>query len=419
MQPLMLITFLVIFLVEARFFPFTIRAVSLLPDVLSMVATVVVVLALGKNKTLHVSTKYVVFFLLFGLHLLNGAIINAVQPGAFAVGLRVYLKYIPFFFIPAVYEFSDQQIKHQLKFLLVLALLQLPVVLFQRFVQFKGILTGDVITGTLGGSGTLSLFLIGVIAMVFAFYLKKRISVGVFVVLLILLFLPTTLNETKATLVLLPMALFIPLFLLGKGSGTLTKIPMTAVILIALFGSFIGTYDAILGDRFGRSVTDMLKEREYWEKYLAGQSMGYDEKEKPGKIDRVVIPVETLSEDPITLLVGLGIGNVIEAPLQVFDGEYVEYLEKGSGGMAQLLWETGLLGATLSIAFLWMVFRDSLHISRQDGLGSAIGLGWIPVVAIVGVGLFYYNMIMDPTTGYLFWYFSGYLAAKGSKRLRF
>src|SRR5262249_42551438 len=95
--------------------------------------------------------------------------------------------------------------------ILVLAFLQIPTSFRQRFFEYAHLETGDIVTGTFaeGGSGTLSIFLVSMITVVIALYLGKKISPVPTLTLSVLLLLPTTINETKAT----------PIFLLIAGSG--------------------------------------------------------------------------------------------------------------------------------------------------------------------------------------------------------
>ena len=108
----------------------------------------------------------------------------------------------------------------------LLAFMQLPVVVWQRFIKYAAIQGGDPMGGTLGHgtSGVLSLFLLIVLSFLVAFYLKKRIPFWFFIISLFIVFLPTTMNETKITFILLPLSLLIPAIFLKSQRRKISKI---------------------------------------------------------------------------------------------------------------------------------------------------------------------------------------------------
>ena len=103
--------------------------------------------------------------------LLGSAAINTVLPEVLVGGFRSHFKFLPFFLLPLVFRFSDEEIRRQLFVLLGLSCFQTLVATYQKFVQFGDLRTGDVIGGTLGrhASGVLSVWLACMIACVFAF----------------------------------------------------------------------------------------------------------------------------------------------------------------------------------------------------------------------------------------------------------
>ena len=127
------------------------------------------------------------------------------SPGRSFAGLRSYLRAIPFFFLPAVVFFSQRQVKAQLLFVLAFAVTQLPISLDQRLTTFaRGYLSGDRTFGTLTDSAYLSVFLVCVAAVLFAFLLRGRLSRLWTLVLMPIVFAPTMFNETKAIVFLVP-----------------------------------------------------------------------------------------------------------------------------------------------------------------------------------------------------------------------
>ena len=143
-------------------------------------------------------------------------------------GIRTFLRAIPWFFIGAVVAFTENDIRNQLRLLLAIALIQLPLAIEQRLHGFGGELgyvsyTGDATAGTFIISSVLSLFLICCLCMLVAFYLRKRIKTQQFALLFAALLTPTLINETKGTLVFLPLALFVTFLVAAIQDGEFAR----------------------------------------------------------------------------------------------------------------------------------------------------------------------------------------------------
>src|SRR6185436_3128682 len=95
------------------------------------------------------------------------------------------------------------------------------------------------------------IYLIAGISIVTALWLRKRITLGVFGILFLLLVFPTTINETKGTFLLLPMALFV-ISLVFAPPGMRVKNAIVALGLIIVFAAiFIPIYDYMIQNRPG------------------------------------------------------------------------------------------------------------------------------------------------------------------------
>lgn len=382
--------------------------------------------------------KYIFLFLVYAMHVTFGVILNNVPEGAIFSGVRYHLKYLPFFLLPAVYSYSDKQMSSQLKMILVLALMQLPVAFFQRFVQFSYNFSGDEVRGTLTVSSALSILLISTISILLALYLKKRLSVAQFVILIFFLFLPTTINETKGTLILFPLAVFAVLFSSAKDPEARKKIVIVSAI-ISLFGlAFIGAYSMFYIKEEGRggvisffSDTDRLTHYLYrgttFDPELLKPTKGVEgviateheeDKQTETRIDRMIAPIALLSTDPLKLVFGLGIGNVSHTKKAVFMGDYMhlsELIGATSTVISILIWETGLFGLFLFLVFLIMILKDARRLSKENTWSGTIALGWIGVVIIFILSLPYKNILEFNALGYLFWYLSGYIVTQNKR----
>src|SRR3712207_4412661 len=108
------------------------RLVTWAPEIMSGATLLVVGMRLATDRTILVPQKYIILFSIMIVLVIVGVVANTVQSGAIFAGLRRYFRYAPIFLLPIVYQFSDDQFKQQLKFFLAIALLQLPIAVYQR-----------------------------------------------------------------------------------------------------------------------------------------------------------------------------------------------------------------------------------------------------------------------------------------------
>lgn len=393
------------------------RYVTWLPELLSMLAIFLVSGRFMLQGIKNVPPKVFVFLFLFLLHIVIGIIINFVPPGPIIAGFRAYLKFIPFFLLPFVYPFSSQQISNQLKLVLFLFIIQAPIALYQRLVITKraGVITGDFVTGTVSTSGILTVALTCAIAVLMAFYVAKKINFKQFGIFFVLLFIPMTLNETKSTIVLLPIALILPMYFSSNGLKIKQMIPIMMIVMLAGV-AFVFIYDHFMRPKWGYGIVDFLFMEGRTEGYLyrgAAEDGVHDK--NLGRVDTYIIAIQTLYHNILNLLFGLGIGNVSESFLPSLSGEYAEKYSHFGVKMTTftlIIWELGIVGIILYYALFFMIFRCARNLSAQDGFLSTFASGWSVVTILIMICLLYKSVFNENVISYLFWYFSGYIISE-------
>lgn len=405
------------------------REFTWLPEIMSFMATLIVVI---KVKHIKIRLRYLILFAFFVLHVIAGAVANDLQPGPMIAGIRTYFKYIPFFILPFTMTFHEKTLRRYMTFFLILSVIQLPISIYQRFFQFKGILTGDVITGTLVSAGVLSVYLICCISILLAFYLRKQMTTITFYVLLLFLFIPTTINETKVTIILLPFAMFLPAFYNFRGNEKKQKYLIVSLITVLLFMSFIPIYDHLIKKRHNFGIIDFFSSKNLAVPYLYKESSEKYEKEikrrdgvliAPHKfkdttknikrVDSIVIACRVLSRDPAKLFLGLGIGNASVSFVKGWSGEYSHYVELRSGmtALTRLLWEVGVIGVICVVIFFSFIFYEARRFSYNQKFFGALSLGWVGIPVILFVCLFYNNFLVHNVIGYSFFFISGIIVS--------
>lgn len=389
------------------------RFVILVPEMISVCIMALVLAQIGASKTALFPKKYKIFLLFYLLSILLGVVINSVSPGPLIVGIRTHLKFLPLFMLPFAYSFSEREIRIQLALILALMMVQTPLAIYQRFFEPEGALTGDVVRGTIQSSGILTILMASGLAILMSLYLARKISKKSFFIFAPVIFLPMTINETKSSLLFIPIAIFGPLIMANTKGKFKDLVPVALIGVVALV-SFVTIYDVLVAPRWGYGLMDFFSMEGRAERYLyKGVDLG-DNSQTIGRIDSYVLAVRVLSDDPLNLLFGLGIGNVSSPFLQSLEGEYYgEYAQYGPGitALTQIIWETGLIGAILTFTFLYLVYRDTQILRRQNSFMGVIASGWAVVVVILVIVVPYMNFMNHNVVGYFFWYFSGVVAA--------
>jgi len=415
MQRLIYILFLAIFLTEflsrSGAAP---RVINYIPEILSGIAFVIVIIQAARQRYAHIRVIYWILFFFIVLHIIFGLVLNSTPTTVIFAGIRTYFKYIPLFLVPLVFTFTNEQIKKQLKLLLFLAIIQLPIAVYQRMTTNK--YTGDYVMGTLDGSGMLTIFMMCCITVLMAFYIRKQIQTKHFLLFLALLFLPTTINETKITIILLPLALMIPVFFSTTGSQRVKRLIGSSIAGVICLAIFIPVYDTFMAPRWGYGLLDFLT--------MEGRLSGYLSKSERklelghvGRVDAVVFPVQMLAEDPSKMLLGLGIANVSHSKLgDKFIGEYYDdYGHLIDSSLSTLMWEIGLLGVFLLLLLFYLVFKDALRLRMSEEIIGLVALAWLSILCIYLLALFYGKIIPSNALSFLFWYFSGLIAAASAR----
>ncbi|MDO6460053.1 hypothetical protein Q4485_05040 [Granulosicoccaceae sp. 1_MG-2023] len=417
MNFLIIVTFLSLFSVDylANNLQVIPQKMFLIPEAMAAAAMVVVVLSGISRRQLDMAPKYAIFLGWFLLTVTAGLILNHVDSLVAISGMRIYLKSLPFFLLPMVYTFSDKQIRVQLLWLLGLCLTQIPVTLYQRFVQYRGVLTGDPIGGTLGvnTSGVLSILLIFGIALLVGFYFKKLLKAWQAIPLALLLFIPTTLNETKVVLILFPFVIISPLFFAPNIAHRGRKLLLMSVVGSIFMVLFFIAYDVLQGEREGSLVERMKSGNMFSYMFKGTDKVGKFSELEVGRFDAIAFAVDKASNQGHSIF-GVGIGNASPSNTDKLVGEYWKtyYWTVPEKNMAsRVIWEMGYTGLLIYMGFFIFAFLDAKALARGDDFVAAFALGWTPVVLIMAGSFVYMQTFVITIFSHLFFFYAGHIAA--------
>jgi hypothetical protein len=426
MQYLMYIVIVVVMLAEFLSSPevhLLPKIAKFLPEVLSLIVAAFVVVRGTHQNFRFVNRKYLLVASALTVVVICGAVVNDVEPGPILAGMRYYLRAMPFFFLPAVYDFKESQVKQLMKLLFFFSLLQVPIACYQRYVQATtGHNSGDSVYGTMMQSGVLSMYLICQLCVMTALALRGHISKVTLTIVFLLLVLPMSINETKITVLALPFGLFLTA-IVGSPHGKRMRVSMYAATLL-ICGSliFVPLYNFFNSwNNFDKDdpnkktrIEDFFAQPDKILDYLNTKAAPGSHKEA-GRVDALVVPVEVLAKDPVRFGFGLGIGNASTSMVgPQFNGRYqAAYgIYSVETSMATFTLEIGMFGAVLIALWIWMIYRDSMTLMRQDeGWIGSIALGWLATSILIFACNFYITIHTSDVVSYMFWFFSGLVAA--------
>ena len=393
------------------------RLVPLATELGSGLLFVMVMLEIGRNKQLHLSPKYLLIGVLILAHFALGSIVNSMSSGAFLAGLRDYVKFLPLFLVPAAFNFSEKDLARLFKFLLVMCFIQFPVCLYQRLLIYPDSPTGDVVRGTLPSGSMTTILMVTAIAMLGALRLRGRISTASLIGALPILLLPTFLNETKASIFLLGVAVIALAWQSSSGAQRLRRLSAAGLLSILFVATYFVSYEVFFPEKFGDRTlvgyySDIMLRHEY-----SGKIGDADEAKARivPRTDTIVFSYKLISDDFASLAFGLGIGNVASPKrFKLLRGAYSEYFvvyDVARTTYGYTILETGIVGLLLVLVLSAMVLRDAAVLSRAPGLRGVIGLGWFAALAMLPVIFFYKSLVHASVPTALLMLLSGLVAA--------
>lgn len=389
-------------------------------ELFAAIFSITIALVTAQHRRMDVDGGILLILSFFVAAYLASAIINDLSAGVFVNGLRIHLKFLPFFILPMVYRFTNEQIRKQLVLLLSLSVLQTTVAFYQRFVKYASDISGDPVGGTLGmhASGILSVWLACAITVVFAFYLAKQIKGKTLIVLLVLLISPMMINETKISFFLIPLALLIPAFFSNSGKGRVWRLALSLCATIAVLTISVFVYDSF---RPNRQILDWFTSEDATEYVYRGSTAGGG-RDNVKRLDSIKIAYDKLKYENAVAF-GLGPGSVSPAFERQYEGKYFRRYQHFMPRRVQLslsMWETGLIGTILLVLLAAssgaIAYRTAA--SCPDDLYRALALGWIGVTPLVILSLAYFTTFVINLFACLFWFYSGAIVAEYSRLRR-
>jgi hypothetical protein len=189
---------------------------------------------------------------------------------------------------------------------------------------------------------------------------------------------------------------------------------LAAGLLVAFMAIFAPIYDYLeRNNPYRTGISDFFTNGSTLNKYVDQNADSGSV--HVGRVDAIVVPLRHLVKEPSQLVFGVGIGNASHSSLgEKFTGDYYPLFQLFLlSSLTSFLLEIGILGTLLVFWLYWLIWCDSLAVARIDnGLDGTIAAAWAGITAIVAVAMPYKTTYVFASLSYLFWYFSGVVAAR-------
>jgi len=312
--------------------------------------------------------------LIFVLCAIFSSLANWHGISGFLVGLKGYFQV--WGLLVAIYFLTKDELdaRRLISFFLLLGILQFPFVLHQFLVLAPqrsgivfaehGIVAGDIVTGTFGGSmmgggrsSNLALLCVFSVTIMLAQWRSGLITTGRAVLATLFLLFPMFLSEAKLFLVLLPIALFL-LFrdrILRDPLKAIAGTVALGALLMAIFFAY-----SLLPSTKSQGVSSLKEMLHQNIEYNIGKR-GYGNL----LLNRSTVYLFWFKEHAhsdmlVAALIGHGPGATSGGTALNDDSlAYKRYRGYGIGltGLSSLLWEVGLLGTAAALAIFFSAYR--------------------------------------------------------------
>ena len=335
-------------------------------------------------------------------------------------GIRVFLKFVPLFYLFYIYglQKKEEKLEQLFFFLFALCFLQIPFAIYQ-YGEYAWTDSGDNIVGLMpnNGSGIVTLYLFLFIGFAATLYKRKIISKSLFIVISVLLLIPTLINETKVIVVLAPLTAVYYLMIGSKGIKIKDIIVWIAVGGVALY-VFDYLYMVFWSDQ-GVSILS----RDFVVNYLFGDFttsyQGIVVKQTSSRGAMMLLTFSLMASDYLRFFFGYGFGSTSDSvfnggagPLFVQYGDYVDEFNM----LPTVLLDIGFVGFIVLVVALVKFIRGVTLFQENTAQLSTVENVFLPFLKF-SIFMFllmslYFRSILFDQFAVIFWALTGYFKGR-------
>ncbi|WP_373991132.1 hypothetical protein [Duganella sp. BuS-21] len=323
--------------------------------------------------------------------------------GEFIAGFKRYFQAFGLMLALSLIVFPPEAYARWKKFVLVVALLQLPFAAFELFVLVPmrgGLAHGseatDVVAGTFGANldggspnAVMVMFLFIALAFLVARWRAGLLKTGRFVLLSAICLAPLGFGETKIAVVMLPL---VGVSLLRKD---LMKAPLRyvpALLVMALLTMALGYIYVVL--MMKSTPADVIANTL---RYNVGDQ-GYSQGMVLNRFTSITFWFARQGDDLVSFLIGNGLGSSFSS-LTSNGHVALKYLNYGINmtAVSTLLWDVGMIGCLMFISMLVLAWfaAGRLHNEVDDAGVKADALAIQAALVLFGLQLVYADSIVN------------------------
>lgn len=396
----------------------------------SLLCFILMFLAIFKSftspDTRRGTPSFIWLLLIFWVYAVLNSFVQCYTAEEFIGGFKRYFQLWGLLFALCWIAFDGRRIWLWRKFFLIVALVQLPFVVYELVAlvplregmvdSIPGMVPIDVVAGTFGSSiygggnsGEMSTFLVIVLAFLLSQRMQKTLSIGRFILLIPWVLAPLFLGETKVVIVMLPLT-FLVLYrreLLIRPHYGLIALMVGSLLTVCMGYAYVSVSQMSMDELIADTLRYNVYETGYGSKLLNRTSVLTFWASQQG------------AHDPVSFVFGNGLGSSHQnMEGQGGQGGHIEsrypYYGIGLTGASTLLWETGVFGCGLLIAVFaraWIaagrLYREAFNpMVRADANAIQVAL------SLFVFHLFYNSSLLEAVSfqivfaavlGYLAW----------------
>jgi hypothetical protein len=381
-----------------------------------------------KDRQFSGTPSFIYSFIVFFLVLAFSTMLTDPTFGELVTNWRNYIAFWSVAFLVMSGVIRERQLSSMWRFMLLAAVVQLPVVMYQRF--FVATLSAwdsswDAIVGTFPGneegggtSGAMALFLLSALVVAIALWRQKQLKTPLMLVVAGAVIGSIAMAEVKGVVMMIPLALGLLYFkdLVRKPGSTLLMIILGLGVMQVLFAGYNIMYygdsrlSAIISPE--KPTTPLESIQNQFDPYK--HSRGGLELSRAGLVqDWWGRNVE--KGDFQHAVFGYGMGATQYSRLGA--GELVfklPYFNASMTGTSTLLWEVGLLGHLLFVVGMLSAARMASRLTGRPEIPvehQALLKAAMVILVLLAAALPYKGVIFEtPPTQFLFMFALGYVA---------
>ncbi len=343
--------------------------------------------------------------LFFGLGLASMIFNGTSLEIAFFSGFREAFMYIILFYVIVNLDFDEKFLQKVIRYLIYIALLQIPITLLQKFVFFPG--RSDLHGGSLGFHGTaiLALWLVGIISILIAFGIfdqknfKPRLSIA-------LLLIPLLVGHARAVGYFAPAAF---MFLLGHGTTKkIGKYVLLGAFIFLLLGVVIFYVEPVYLTLFTNP-----------QHYIERATTPAQGDSRQGRLQIIQYAHQVISRNYPLLIFGLGPGMGEQSGMEMLRQEsFSEFNDYTATQMSRTLIEYGVFGLLFNFLIIFQIYKmNRKFLSKIDDLyWKSISLGFFGYIFVYAGATVYREIWYKPALAFFFWFLSAVIYRVGKNK---